>query len=308
VTAPPVGLTTALADRYRLERELGGGGMSRVWLATETALGREVVIKVIATELAEGLSAERFAREVRLAARLQHANIVPVLAAGDAGGLPFYTMPYVRGESLRARIASGTTVPLAECVSILRDVARALACAHGEVIVHRDIKPDNVLLSHGAAMVTDFGIARAVSASRTSDGSATVEGLTVVGSVVGTPAYMAPEQAAGDEVDHRADIYAWGMLAWELLSGRHPFAGKKTPRELVVAHMTVTPEPLAALRPDAPQPLASLVMRCLEKDPALRPQDASELLGTLDSVAPPRARLPGRRNRPQPPGERHRHD
>src|SRR3970040_347479 len=164
-------LTTSLADRYRIERELGGGGMSRVWVATETALDRQVVIKVIAAELTEGLSAERFTREVRLAARLQQANIVPVLSAGNGGGLPYYTMPYVRGESLRARMGGGATLSLTEKIHILRDVARALAYAHGEGIVHRDIKPENVLLSHGAAMVTDFGIAKALTALRTQDGS-----------------------------------------------------------------------------------------------------------------------------------------
>src|SRR5688572_16163313 len=139
---PLLQLTNALSDRYRFERELGGGGMSRVWVATETALDRQVVIKVIAAELTEGLSAERFAREVRLAARLQQANIVPVLNAGTEGGLPYYTMPYVRGESLRARLASGAPLAAAEGVTLLRDVARALAYAHGEGIVHRDIKPE----------------------------------------------------------------------------------------------------------------------------------------------------------------------
>src|SRR5262245_32511833 len=168
--------------------------MSRVWVATETALDRQVVIKVIAAELTEGLSAERFTREVRLAARLQQANIVPVLSAGTAAGLPYYTMPYVRGESLRARLASGTALSLTEKVHILRDVARALAYAHEEGIVHRDIKPDNVLLSHGTAVVTDFGIAKAISAARTQD-SGSAATLTQAGGAIGTPAYMAPEQA-----------------------------------------------------------------------------------------------------------------
>ena len=215
-------LTAALADRYRIERELGGGGMSRVFLAEETALGRQVVIKVVAQELAEGLSAERFSREMKLAARLQQANIVPVLSAGVADGVPYYTMPFVKGESLRARIAGGAPVGLAESVSILRDVARALAYAHSEGIVHRDIKPENVLLSHGTAVVTDFGIAKALTASRTQDGAASAT-LTQAGGSIGTPAYMAPEQAVGDAVDYRTDLYAWGVLAYELLSGAHPF-------------------------------------------------------------------------------------
>jgi len=218
----PARLAAALADRYRIERELGGGGMSRVWLATETALDRQVVIKVVAAELAEGLSAERFAREMKLAARLQQANIVPVLSAGVADGIPYYTMPFVTGESLRARIAAGPPLTAAESVSILRDVARALAYAHSEGIVHRDIKPENVLLSHGTAVVTDFGIAKALTASRSQDGGSSAT-LTQAGGSIGTPAYMAPEQATGDVVDYRADIYSWGVMAYELLSGAHPF-------------------------------------------------------------------------------------
>src|SRR5574338_1055115 len=182
-------LQHTLGSSYTIERELGGGGMSRVYLAQETALGRQVVVKVIAPELAEGLSADRFAREVKLAARLQQANIVPVLSAGSAGGLPYYTMPFVDGLSLRARLSLGTVTP-AEALSILRDVARALAYAHGQGVVHRDIKPENILLSHGAAVVTDFGIAKAISASRTQDeaggGTSTI---TEVGSAIGTPAY-----------------------------------------------------------------------------------------------------------------------
>ncbi|HWA56676.1 MAG TPA: serine/threonine-protein kinase, partial [Gemmatimonadales bacterium] len=205
-------LQDALGSTYTLERELGGGGMSRVFLAQERALGRAVVVKVIAPELLAGLSAERFEREVKLAAGLQHANIVPLLTAGHAGDLPYYTMPFVRGDSLRGRLASGTPLPLAEAVSILRDVARALAYAHGENIVHRDIKPENILLSGGAAVVTDFGIAKALSDSRAPAG-ARGEALTQVGHAIGTPAYMAPEQAVGGEVDHRADIYAWGVMA-----------------------------------------------------------------------------------------------
>src|SRR5688572_16636017 len=186
--------------------------MSRVWVATETALGRQVVVKVIAPELTEGLSAERFTREVRLAARLQQANVVPVLSAGDAGGVPYYTMPFVRGESLRARMASGSPPSLSERVSILRDVARALAYAHGEGIVHRDIKPENVLLSHGTAMVTDFGIAKALTAARTLEGAAHAT-LTQAGGTIGTPAYMAPEEAVGDAGEDRTGRYAWGVLA-----------------------------------------------------------------------------------------------
>jgi eukaryotic-like serine/threonine-protein kinase len=298
-----VRLAAALADRYRIERELGGGGMSRVWVATETALDRQVVVKVIAAELTEGLSAERFAREVRLAARLQQANIVPVLNAGTAAGLPYYTMPYVRGESLRARLSGGTPLGVAESVSILRDVARALAYAHGEGIVHRDIKPENVLLSHGTAVVTDFGIAKALTASRTQDGGGAVT-LTQAGGSIGTPAYMAPEQAVGDVVDHRTDLYAWGVMAYELLSGAHPFGRHITPQQLVTAHLTELPSPIIGKNPAVPIGLEALVLQCLEKNPAHRPGTAAAVLTALDTVSTPTgpgpmplASAPGRRTK-----------
>ena len=287
----PSELQAALGGAYIIQRELGGGGMSRVFHARETALNREVVIKVIAPELLEGVSAERFAREVQLAARLQQANIVPVLSAGDAAGTSYYVMPFVRGESLRAWLARGETMPVAQAVSILRDVARALEYAHGEGVVHRDIKPDNILLSGSTAVVADFGIAKAVSVSRTMEGMGnTSTGLTVMGSAVGTPAYMAPEQAAGDgDTDARADLYAWGVVAWELLAGRHPFAAKTTPRAMLAAHMAEVPLPLATVRSDVPLALATLVTRCLEKDPALRPPSAHEVLHALDAVVTPSA-------------------
>jgi TolB-like protein/Tfp pilus assembly protein PilF/tRNA A-37 threonylcarbamoyl transferase component Bud32 len=290
-------LQSSLGSAYTITRELGGGGMSRVFVAEEEALGRKVVVKIVAPELAEGMSAERFAREVKLAARLQHANIVPVLSAGASGGMPYYTMPFVDGLSLRARIQQGP-VPIAEAVTILRDVARALAYAHAQGVVHRDIKPENILLSGGAAVVADFGIAKALSASRTQadDGaSATQSGaLTQLGTSLGTPAYMAPEQAVGDpNTDHRADLYAWGVVAWEVLAGSHPFADRTTPHALIAAQVRDVPPSIATRRSDVPPPLAALVMRCLAKDPARRPASATELLESLDSVstpvAPPRA-------------------
>ena len=284
-------LQSALGASYAIERELGGGGMSRVFLAREIALARDVVVKVVAPELAEGLSAERFAREVKLAARLQQANIVPVLAAGSAAGMAYYTMPFVDGLTLRARVQRGALL-VSEALSILRDVARALAYAHAQGIVHRDIKPENVLLSGGAAVVTDFGIAKALSASRTTGvgagGGSTDAGITTAGISLGTPAYMAPEQAVGDPAtDHRADVYAWGVMAWEMLAGEHPFAGRTTSHALIAAHVRDTPPSLVARRPDVPSRLASLVMRCLEKDPARRPASAGELLESLDAVSTP---------------------
>ena len=278
-------LQGTLGAAYTLERELGGGGMSRVFVAHETALGRQVVVKVIAPGLAEGLSAERFAREVKLAARLQQANIVPVLTAGEAGGLPYYTMPFVRGESLRARLTTGVRLPMAEAVSILRDTARALAYAHAEGIVHRDIKPENILLSGGAAVVTDFGIAKALSASRTQGEIPTAATITQAGGSIGTPAYMAPEQAVGEAVDHRADLYAWGVMAYELLAGAHPFGRHTSPQRLIAAHLTEMPPALAGKSPEVPPPLAALVMRCLAKAPDDRPPTAAELVRDLEGMS-----------------------
>ena len=261
--------------------------MSRVFVAHEAALGRDVVVKVLAPDLAEGLSADRFAREIRLAAGLQQAHIVPVLAAGvTAEGLPYFTMPFVDGESLRQRMAKGP-LPIAASVGILRDVAQALAFAHGRGIVHRDIKPENVLLSGGSAVVADFGIAKALHAARTAagaDGASVAATLTQVGTSLGTPAYMSPEQAAGDpDVDARADLYAWGVVAYELLAGGPPFVADSAHR-LVLAHIGEAPPPLAPRAPDAPPLLAALVMRCLEKDPAHRPQSAAELLTALEAT------------------------
>jgi serine/threonine-protein kinase len=283
-------LQSTLGDGYTLERELGGGGMSRVFVARENALGREVVVKVLAPELSASVSAERFTREIATAARLQQANIVPVLAAGTSDGVPYYTMPYVKGESLRAQMARGIVLSMHDRLNVLRDVARALAYAHGEGVIHRDIKPDNVLLSAGTAVVTDFGIAKAISAARTHDGppASTNDGtLTQAGSSIGTPAYMAPEQAVGDAVDHRADLYAWGVVAYELLSGAHPFAGKTGTSQLIAAHLTETPVSLDARSPEVPREVVALVMQCLAKHPGDRPASAQALLEQLATVSTP---------------------
>jgi len=255
--------------------------MSRVFAATENSLGRKVVVKVLPPELAEGVSVERFKREIQLAAQLQHAHIVPVLSAGEMNGLPYYTMPLVDGHSLRTRLASGGALPISEAISILRDVSKALAYAHKHGIVHRDIKPENVLLSEGSAVVTDFGIAKALAAARTQAPGGT---LTQVGTSLGTPAYMAPEQAAADErANHRVDLYAFGIMSYEMLAGRPPFHGR-TGQRLLAAQMSERPEPITELRPDTPQLLAELVMRCLEKDPDSRPQAAADLVRVLESV------------------------
>lgn len=254
--------------------------MSRTYVAMERSLSRRVVVKVLSPELAAGVSVDRFKREILLAAQMQHPHVVPVLSSGDASGLPWFTMPFVEGESLRARLGRGP-LPTGEAVSVLRDVARALAFAHGRGVVHRDIKPDNVLLSEGSATVTDFGIAKAISAARTGGAGET---LTMAGTSIGTPAYMAPEQAAGDpNIDHRSDIYAFGCLAYEVLTGRPPFTGQ-SPAKLLGAHLGEKPRDVRELRADAPESLAALVMQSLEKDPAARPQMAGDLVRVLDNV------------------------
>ena len=275
-------LQTALGDAYTIERELGGGGMSHVFLATERRLDRQVVIKLLPPDLAGGVSLDRFHREIQLVARLQNPHIVPVITAGEADGVPFFTMPFVEGRSLREVLKSGTKISVTEGANILRDVATALAYAHERGIVHRDIKPDNVLLSGGAAAVTDFGVAKAISTAR--EGTAPGGSLTQIGFSLGTPAYMAPEQAAADpSTDHRADIYSFGVMAYELFAGAPPFAGR-SPAALLAAQMTEVPPLLSAARRDAPVPLVELVRRCLEKDPAKRPQSAAELVQGLDQA------------------------
>lgn len=272
----------SLGTAYTIQRELGGGGMSRVFVAEETALGRTVVIKVLSPELAQGLSAERFAREIRLAARLQHPHIVPLFSAGTIDGLPYYTMPFIEGESLRARLIRDRTIPLGESLHVLRDTARALEYAHGHDVIHRDIKPDNILISGNSACVIDFGIAKAISAARSQIGShPTVGQATQTGFVVGTPGYMAPEQAtAQGVVDHRADIYAFGCVAYELLTGRPPFV-KATPRETLLAHLVEKASSSGLRRVDVPRSVIDLLMGCLEKEPGNRPQSAAELISQI---------------------------
>jgi len=274
-------LQAALGTGYRLERELGGGGMSRVFVAEDVELGRKVVVKVLPPEMAAGVNADRFRREIKLAASLQHPHIVPLLHAGRADDLVWYTMPLVEGESLRAKLARESELPVGEAVRILRDVADALAYAHAHGVVHRDIKPDNVLLSGHHAVVTDFGVAKAVSEATGASS------LTSLGVALGTPAYMAPEQAAAEpNVDHRADLYALGAMAYEMLTGRPPFAGA-TAQAVLAAHVTQAPDPVTRHRTAVPPALASLVMRCLEKKPADRWQWAAEIHTQLETMATP---------------------
>ena len=278
-------LQAALGETYRIDRELGGGGMSRVFVAEETRFGRDVVIKVLASDQGASFSAERFEREIRLAARLQHPHIVPLLSAGEVNGLPYYTMPFVAGSSLRERMQAGP-IHQHDAQNILRDVAKALAYAHRQGIVHRDIKPENILLNEGTAMVADFGVARAVQAASTMVGGGGGTTLTQAGMQIGTPMYMAPEQAAGDpSVDFRADLYAFGVMAYELLAGQHPFGSRKSAYAMVVAHMTETPAPITTHATTVSHSMASVVMQCLGKDPSERPQSASDIVAALDASA-----------------------
>jgi serine/threonine-protein kinase len=274
-----------LGSSFTVERELGGGGMSRVFVAYDQALERRVVVKVLAPELMADINAERFRREILVIAGLQHPHIVPVLSAGDMDGRPYLVMPYVEGESLRARIARGGPMRIVEAVGVLRDVARALAYAHERGIVHRDIKPDNVLIHAGSAVVADFGVAKALDVARRTPGMASQDTLTAAGASMGTPGYMAPEQIAADpNADYRVDIYAFGVTAFEMLAGKGPFHGRP-PHALLAAHLSEDPPPLHDLRPDVPPALASLVMRCLEKDADSRPQNAQQILTALEDPA-----------------------
>ena len=289
-------LEHSLRGSYRVEREIGGGGMARVFVAEETALSRRVVVKVLSAELSHEFSAERFAREVKLLARLQHPNIVPVLTAGTVGDIPYYTMPFIEGESLADRLRGlphGERMPMANAIDVLRDVARALAYAHSVGIVHRDIKPANVLLAYDAAVVADFGVAKALADARTETNAGKGATLTQAGVALGTPAYMSPEQAAGDPaVDHRADIYAWGLLAYELLAGVHPFADRHSVQSLITAQLVEQPRALETLVPDVPLVVRALVTACLAKDPAARPATARAIVDALPATVSGSVSLP----------------
>jgi eukaryotic-like serine/threonine-protein kinase len=274
-------LQESLGANYQLDRELTGGGMSRVFVATDRLLGRKVVVKVLPPELAAGVNRDRFRREIQVAAQLQHPHIVPLLSAGEQGDLLWYIMPYIEGESLRAALERKKHFTAREVMRILHDVVDALAFAHERGVVHRDIKPANILTQGAHALVTDFGVAKALSAAMP------ITGLTSAGIAIGTPAYMAPEQLAGDAAaDHRIDIYAVGLLAYELVTGVSPFTGP-SPRETLAAQLTRDPQPLHEMSAEIPRSLSTLIMRCLAKDPAGRPQRAEDILVELDSMTMP---------------------
>jgi serine/threonine-protein kinase len=282
-------LQETLGHAYRVDQELHGGGMSRLFRATELSLGRQVVIKVLPPELSGGVSARRFQREIELTAHLQHPHILPVLAAGAKDGILYYVMPFVAGESLRHRLARDGKLPVVDACRLLREMADALAFAHAEGIVHRDMKPENILLQGAHAVLADFGVAGALEAaqgSETADIVAVKTQLTGTGMSVGTPSYMAPEQLAADaSIDGRADIYALGVIGYEMLAGERPFAGLAGP-QLLVARLTETPEPLHWVRPEVPEELGQVIAKAMSRDPEGRFQWASEMHDAIEAAAP----------------------
>ena len=274
-------LQTAMGDAYRLERELPGGGMSRLFVAMESSLNRRVVIKVLPPELTSDVSAARFKQEIELAAHLQHPHILPILAAGSKDDLLYYVMPFVAGESLRQHLASGP-MPIGDAVRILREVADALAYAHRKGIVHRDIKPENILLEEGHAVLADFGVARAIDEARS---GAAMPRVTGTGMSVGTPTYMAPEQASGERhIDARADLYALAVVGYEMLAGKLPFTAP-SPQAMLAAHLTAPPPAVTKTRPDVPAPVATAISKALAKTPDERYATAEEFRDALDPAA-----------------------
>ncbi|MBL0171763.1 MAG: protein kinase [Gemmatimonadaceae bacterium] len=267
-------LTSALADRYRVIREIGAGGMATVYLAEDLRHGREVAIKVLRAEVAGALGADRFLREIAVTARLDHPGILPLLDSGNADGILYYVMPFVRGESLRERLSRERQLPVDDALDITRAVGDALTYAHALGVVHRDIKPDNILLSGNQARVADFGIARALSEVRGST-------LTGTGIVVGSPAYMSPEQAAGErELDGRSDVYALGCVLYEMLAGQPPFSGP-TQESLMRQHLVTPPPEVTQLRPLAPPHVAVALARAMAKAPADRFQTPAQFIAAL---------------------------
>ena len=269
-------LTSALAGRYTIERELGRGGMATVLLAEDVQHHRKVAIKVLHTELAAVIGSSRFLREIDTLARLTHPNIVPLFDSGAAGGLVYFVMPYVEGESLRARLAREKQLPVADAVRITAEIADALDYAHEHGVVHRDLKPENVLLPHGRAMLTDFGVARAIAVSGEMK-------LTTTGFTVGTPPYMSPEQVAGGQVDARSDVYGLGCVAYEMLAGQPPFMGP-TAESVTYQHLNAPPPEVTRVRPAAGAAVASAITQALAKTPADRFATAGALAAALGAA------------------------
>ncbi|MGH7535383.1 MAG: protein kinase domain-containing protein, partial [Gemmatimonadales bacterium] len=267
-------LKTALADRYRIERELGHGGMATVYLAQDLKHRRPVAVKILHPHLAVNIGLDRFQREVEIAARLNHPHILSLIDSGESEGLLYYVMPYVQGESLRARLKRERRLPLQDALGIASDIAGALGYAHAQGVVHRDIKPENVMLHEGEAMVADFGIAKALSAR---DG----ETLTQTGSTLGTPAYMSPEQASGEhELDGRSDIYSLGCLLHEMLAGEPPYTGPNA-QAIIVKRFTEPVPPVRTLRPEVSEEVERALLRAMARAPVERFATASQFAAAL---------------------------
>jgi len=267
-------ISAAIGARYRIERELGRGGMAVVYLAEDLKHRRQVAIKVLRPELATSITSERFLREIAVAARLNHPNILSLHDSGEAEELLFYVMPYAQGESLRDRLDREGALPTDDSVAIVREVAEALTHAHAEGIIHRDIKPENILLSGGHALVSDFGIAHAMDV-------AGGERLTATGVAIGTPAYMSPEQASGARaVDARSDMYSLACVAYEMLSGDPPFTGGNA-QAIMARHVVDAPLPLRSVRPTVPEAVDVVLAKALAKVPSDRFATATEFAGAL---------------------------
>jgi len=283
-------LQRQLEGMYVIERELGGGGSSHVFLATEVALDRSVVLKVLPPELSADVDAERFRREIQFAAKLQHPHLVPLLSAavatadGDRDQVRWYSMPYIEGHTLRQLLVRRGVPPYPEAIRLLREMALALSYAHARGVVHRDIKPENVLLNDGIAMISDFGVAKALDDA--SDAALrSGRRVTTVSTMLGTPNYMSPEQIGSARVvDHRADLYAFGCVAYELLTGAPPFA-RPSLRATLAAQLSDPPVPIRQQRPELPPPIADIVMRCLAKNPAERPASASWIVRAIEGAS-----------------------
>ncbi|HLG06179.1 MAG TPA: serine/threonine-protein kinase [Gemmatimonadales bacterium] len=273
-------LKRVLAGRYTIERELGRGGMALVFVAHDHRHDRTVALKLLQPEITSAITAERFLREIKITARLQHPNILGLFDSGAEDGFCYYVMPLVEGVTLRDRLER-EQLSLDEAFRIATDVGSALAYAHSRSVIHRDIKPENILFSAGRAMLTDFGLARAVSEGQRS--------ITVAGMSLGTPPYMSPEQALGLEtIDHRSDIYALGCVLFEMVAGRPPFVGNSA-TQMIQQHVQVPPPPVRNFRPDAPPALDAVLQRALAKAPDDRYQSADEMLAALQQVQAPSA-------------------
>ena len=288
----PAALSGALADRYHFERPLGRGGMARVYLARDLANDRDVALKVLNPEMAKTVGEDRFKREIRVASRLEHPNILRVLDSGQVDDLLWFTMPYVQGEDLGDLLINESSLPLPRALAITRAVGAALDYAHEQGVVHRDIKPDNILLEGDTVMVADFGVARAVSDMH--------EKLTATGMIVGTPVYMSPEQAGGEkEIDGRSDQYALASVLYEMIAGEPPFRGP-TPTATLMRRFGGPPQ---ALRPifDIPEAVERAIFRALEKEPAARYATVSEFLDALEGKEAAPAAVPSPSSPPATP-------